>query len=153
MNPESSKPRMQRFYRYNAPLHAKQHFVHSHVDKELKKRLGISVRSIRVAEGDTVKIMSGSKRGSTGKVSGVNLSRGRITVSGVKRKNAKGKEMFVSISPSNVYITELNLTDTFRAERLKLQVQPKPAKAVDAAPKEEPKQTEKEAEKISEKEE
>ena len=140
MNPASSKPRMQRLYRYAAPLHARQHFVHSHVDKDLKKRLGISVRSIRVAEGDTVKIMAGSKRGTTGKVSGVDLSRGRITVTGINRKNAKGKERFISISPSNVYITDLNLSDKFRAERLKLQVQPKPAKAVDTAPQHEAQQ-------------
>ena len=131
---------MQRLYRYAAPLHARQHFVHSHVDKDLKKRLGISVRSIRVAEGDTVKIMAGSKRGTTGKVSGVDLSRGRITVTGINRKNAKGKERFISISPSNVYITDLNLSDKFRAERLKLQVQPKPAKAVDTAPQHEAQQ-------------
>ena len=134
MNPASSKPRMQRLYRYTAPLHARQHFVHSHVDKELKKRLGIKVRSIRIAAGDTVKIMAGSKRGTTGKVSGVDLSRGRITITGINRKNAKGKELFISISPSNVYITDLNLTDKFRAERLKLQVQPRSTKAAEAPP-------------------
>ena len=134
MNPTSSKPRMQRLYRYTAPLHARQHFIRSHVDKELKKKLGISVRSIRVAAGDTVKIMAGSKRGTTGKVSGVDLSRGRIMITGINRKNAKGKELFISISPSNVYITDLNLSDKFRAERLKLQVQPKSTNATDIAP-------------------
>ena len=36
------------------------------------------------------------------------------------KKNAKGKEFSVSISPSNVYITELNLEDKIRADRLKL---------------------------------
>ena len=37
------------------------------------------------------------------------------------KKNAKGKEFSVSISPSNVYITDLNLEDKMRADRLKLQ--------------------------------
>jgi hypothetical protein len=52
------------------------------------------------------------------------------------KKNAKGKEFSVSISPSNVYITDLNLEDKFRAQRLKLSDQAPKAKP---EPKAEPK--------------
>ncbi|MDE1865655.1 MAG: 50S ribosomal protein L24 [Candidatus Micrarchaeota archaeon] len=122
---QSAKPRSQRLFRFTAPLHQRQHFVNAHVDKSLRTKLGIKRRAIRLATGDTVKIMSGSKRGTTGKVTAVDLGKGRIKVSSLVKKNAKGKEFSVSISPSNVYITDLNLEDKFRAERLRLAQAPK----------------------------
>jgi ribosomal protein uL24 len=135
---QSSKPRSQRLFRFTAPMHQRQHFVNAHVDKALRTKMGIKKRAIRLATGDTVKIMSGSKKGTTGKVTAVDLRRGRIKVSSMVKKNAKGKEFSVSISPSNVYITDLNLEDKYRADRLKLAPVPKakeekPAPAVAAA--------------------
>jgi ribosomal protein uL24 len=120
MMPKSAKPRTQRLFRFTAPMHQRQHFMNAHVDKSLRSKLNIKKRAIRLAKGDTIKIMSGSKRGTTGKVTSVDLRRGRITVGSLVKKNAKGKEFNVSISPSNVYITDLNLSDKRRAERLKL---------------------------------
>ncbi len=117
---KSAKPRIQRLFRFTAPMHQRQHFMNAHVDKALRAKLGIKKRAIRLARGDTVKIMSGSKKGTTGKVTAVDLRRGRIKVSTLVKKNAKGKEFGPSISPSNVYITELNLEDKLRAAKLKL---------------------------------
>jgi large subunit ribosomal protein L24 len=77
---QSAKPRVQRLFRFTAPLHQRQHFMNAHVDKALKAKLGIKTRAIRLATGDTVKIMSGSKRGTTGKVTFVDLRKGRIKV-------------------------------------------------------------------------
>ncbi len=133
---QSSKPRSQRLFRFTAPMHQRQHFVNAHVDKALRTKMGIKKRAIRLATGDTVKIMSGSKKGTTGKVTAVDLRRGRIKVSSMVKKNAKGKEFSVSISPSNVYITELNLEDKYRADRLKLApvAKAKEAPAAPAAP-------------------
>lgn len=125
---QSAKPRVQRLFRFTAPLHQKQHFVNAHLDKALRAKMGIKKRAIRLATGDTIKIMSGSKKGTTGKVTSVDLKTGRIKVSSLVKKNAKGKEFSVSISPSNVYITELNLEDKFRADRLKLAPTPKQVK-------------------------
>jgi large subunit ribosomal protein L24 len=116
---QSSKPRKQRFYRFNAPLHQRQHFLNAHLDKQLRAKIGR--RSVRVSRGDTVKVMAGSKRGSTGKVTSVSLRRGRITISSLTRKNAKGKEFPLYFRPSNVYITDLNLEDKVRASRLKVE--------------------------------
>jgi large subunit ribosomal protein L24 len=118
---KSSKPRYQRFYRFNAPLHQRQHFVHAHIDKALKQKLSLKRRAVQLARGDTVKIMSGSKRGTTGKVTRINLRTGKIFIDGCTRKNAKGKESNIPINSSNVYITELNLSDKIRAAKLKLQ--------------------------------
>ena len=117
---QSSKPRQQRFFRYNAPLHARQHFAHAHIDKSLRDKLSLKKRAVQVSRGDTVKVMSGAKRGTTGKVTAVDLRTGKIFIDSLMKKNARGKEFNVQISCSNVYITVLNLTDKRRAERLKL---------------------------------
>lgn len=133
--PKSAKPRTQRLFRFTAPMHQRQHFMNAHVDKSLRARLNIKKRAIRLAKGDTVKIMSGSKRGTTGKVTAVDLRKGRIKVSSLVKKNAKGKEFSLNISPSNVYITDLNLEDKVRAERLKLsQVKQKEEKKEEQKP-------------------
>ncbi len=129
---ESSKPRKQRYFRFNAAMHLRQHFVHAHVDKELRTRLGLKKRAVQISKGDTVKIMSGSKRGTTGKVSRVNLRTGRIYLDSLMKKNAKGKEFGIGISANNVYITALNLNDKIRAAKLNLkqQMEAKPIKGV-----------------------
>ena len=128
---DSSKPRKQRYFRFNAAMHLRQHFVHAHVDKELRARLGLKRRAVQISKGDTVKIMSGSKRGTTGKVARVNLRTGRIYLDSLMKKNARGKEFGIGISANNVYITALNLSDKVRAAKfgLKQQAEAKPAKA------------------------
>jgi large subunit ribosomal protein L24 len=117
---ESGKPRKQRFFRFNAPMHVRQHFLHSHVDKALRSKLNIKQKTVQISRGDTVKIMAGSKKGTTGKVTRVNLRTGRIMLDSLTKKNARGKEFGVGINASNVYITDLNLTDKYRAGKLKV---------------------------------
>ncbi|EQD66363.1 50S ribosomal protein L24P [mine drainage metagenome] len=119
---KSSKPRKQRRFRFNAPLHELQHFSHSHVDKALAKKLGITKRAVQVSKGDTIKIMSGKNKGKTGKVMRVSMRKGFLYIDSMKKKNAKGKEFEVPIRINNVYITDLNLSDKFRAGKLKLKV-------------------------------
>jgi large subunit ribosomal protein L24 len=118
---KSSKPRYQRFFRFNAPMHVKQHFVHAHIDKALRSKLKISARSVQISKGDTVKVMSGAKRGTSGKVTAVNMRTGRVAIDSLSRKNARGKESPRSVHVSSIYITELNLSDKWRAGKLKLQ--------------------------------
>jgi large subunit ribosomal protein L24 len=117
---ESGKPRKQRFFRYNAPLHIAQHFVNLHIDKQLAKRLGIKKRSIQVSKGDTVKVMSGGSKGKAGKVMRVDIKRGFLFIDSLKKKNARGKEYYVPVYCSNAYITEFNLGDKRRAAKLKV---------------------------------
>jgi large subunit ribosomal protein L24 len=116
---KASKRRVQRAFRFTAPLHMRQHFVHAHVDKSLKAKLGISRRSIRIAKGDTVKIVSGKNKGKTGKVTKVELGSGMIFLDSLTRKNARGKERSTPINPSNVYITGIDTNYKGRLERLK----------------------------------
>jgi large subunit ribosomal protein L24 len=115
---ESAKPRRQRFVRFNASLHVRQHFVHAHISKELRERLGIRLRSIQLRRGDTVKVMAGAMKGKTGKVHAVMLRKGVAYIEGITRKNARGKEAFIPISVSNLYITDLDLSDKRRSEKI-----------------------------------
>ena len=103
----SGQPRKQRRFRFNADLHERQHFLHAHVDKALKKKLGIKKNAVQISKGDIVKVVSGSKKGATGKVTRVSLRSGRILIDSLMKKNAKGKEFGVSTSVNNVYITDL----------------------------------------------
>lgn len=114
----SSKPRKQRFFRYNADMHLRQHFVNAHIDKQLQQKLGIKKRSIQISKGDTVKVMAGSSKGKTGKVTKVDMRKNTLLIDSVKKKNARGKEYYIQISTSNVYITDLNLNDKRRAAKL-----------------------------------
>ena len=115
---QSSKPRLQRKFRYTAPLHVRQKFVHSHISKELATKLGIKRRSMAVRKGDTVKIMTGKNRGKIGKVNQVSLGKGTILIEGILKKTAKGKEILIPISASNVYLTDLDLTDKLRKAKM-----------------------------------
>jgi large subunit ribosomal protein L24 len=137
---KSGKPRKQRLFRFQAPLHLRQHFVNSRIDKKIKERLSLKRRSIPVVVGDTVKVLAGSHRGKEGKVASVSLRKAKITIESIKRKDSKGKEHNIAISPSNVCITDLNLSDKFRAAKLKVTVQPqqKQAKVEKPAAEEKP---------------
>jgi large subunit ribosomal protein L24 len=117
---QSSQPRKQRLFRFNAPMHERQHFVHSHIDKALRAKLNIKKRAIQISKGDTVKIVSGGKKGTTGKVIRVNLRTGKINLDSLVKKTARGKEYNLPIDASNVYITDLNLSDKVRAAKLKV---------------------------------
>ncbi|MCL5117274.1 MAG: 50S ribosomal protein L24 [Candidatus Marsarchaeota archaeon] len=115
---QSSKPRKQRKFRFTAPLHERQHFVHAHVDKQLREKLKIKKRTVQISKGDTVKIIKGVKKGVTGKVVKVDLKKVKVFIDSATRKNAKGKESNIPINISNVYITDLNLGDKFRVAKL-----------------------------------
>lgn len=128
------QPRKQRLFRFTAPLHVRQNFVHAHVDKAARLKLGIKTKHIQLRKGDTVKVMAGGSRGKTGKVTAVNLKSGKIMIDSVTRKNARGKEHGVSISANNVYITEFNLEDKLRAKKLGQAKAAAPVAKTEAAP-------------------
>jgi large subunit ribosomal protein L24 len=115
---ESSQPRKERKYRFTAPMHARQKFVHAHVSKELATKLGIKSRSISMRKGDTVKVFAGTQKGKTGKVSSINLKTGRVVVDGITRKNAKGKELPVAIYSSNLYLVDIDTSDKLRNSKI-----------------------------------
>ncbi len=105
----SKQPRKQRKYRYNAPLHQQNRFLHVHLSKELRKKYG--KRSLGVRTGDKVKIFIGSAKGKEGKVSSVNSKKGKVFIEGFERIKADGSKVLLSFEPSNLLIIEIGKED------------------------------------------
>jgi large subunit ribosomal protein L24 len=108
----STKPRKQRLYRLNAPLHRKRKMTKSTLSAELRKKY--NRRNVTVRTGDKIKVMRGSFGGQTGKVESVDLKSGRITVDGIDLTKKDGNKVKVKIDASNVMITELSMSDKKR---------------------------------------
>jgi large subunit ribosomal protein L24 len=112
----SKQVRKQRKYRYNAPLHAKQKFVHAHLSKELKKKY--KTRNLGLRKGDKVKVVRGQFRKHAGNVERIDLKKTKVYVSGIEVTKKDGSKTTYPIDPSNVVITELNLDDKVRQKIL-----------------------------------
>lgn len=116
MMSESKQPRKQRKARYNAPLHMRRHFMGVHLSKELRQKLAVGRRSLPVVKGDRVKIMRGKRKGTTGKVSEVDLVSCVVYVEGVGKGKARGTEVLVPLQPSNLLLLDGDFTKKGRKE-------------------------------------
>ncbi len=90
--------------------------ISSPLSPELRKRYGR--RSFPVRKGDTVKVVRGDFTGIEGKVNRVDCNRGRLFVEGLTRDKVSGTSALVSVHSSKVAITNLNLSDKWRADTL-----------------------------------
>ena len=146
MKIESSKPKKQRKFHYDKPLHMKQQCLASHLDKKLAKQL--EKRSMPIRKGDTMKIMRGGMKGKTGKITGVNYGKGIVFIENVMRKKANGEEVQVPLKASNLLIVDLDRSDSkrFKGKVLKEEKkkEEKPAKGEKKETKEEKKEKSKE---------
>ncbi len=100
---KSKQPRKKRKFLYTAKPHLAAKFLNAHLSKELRVKL--KKRAMRVRKGDTVKILKGKFRKLSGKV--LAISRGAVNVEGAVVKKVGGKEIPVSISASNIVITQM----------------------------------------------
>ena len=112
MKPTTIRKRM--LYTGSKHLLSKQ--LGSHLVKDLKEKY--HCKSIRVTEGDSVKVLRGEFKGIEGKVTRVSTEKRGIAIEGIKREKLKGGNVDIYIHPSNVVITSLNLEDTWRQNRL-----------------------------------
>lgn len=112
----SSQTRKQRKYVHNAPLHIKHKLVSSGLSSELKQKY--NVRSLPVRKGDTVTIITGQFKGTSGKVTKISLARMYAHIEGAVIKKQNGSDSFYPIHPSNLKITELNLSDKLRVKKI-----------------------------------
>ena len=99
------KKRTERRKRFKAKLHIRQHFVHSHLCRELREKL--KKRAVRVRKGDRVRILRGEFSKKEGKVAKVDLKKSKVFIEGIKRRRARGQEVFIPIDPSNILILEI----------------------------------------------
>ena len=114
----SKKPKKQRKYRLEAPLHTKQKFTHSHLSKDLRGKYG--KRNISLRKGDKVKIMRGKFRKQEGKVSRIDLRKTRVFVGGIESTKKDGTKRQIPLNPSNLMVVELNMDDKLRQKFLEV---------------------------------
>ena len=112
----SIKPRKQRKEMFNAPLHKRRKLISAHLEENLL--LKYDKRGLPVVKGDIVKVMRGSFRGHEDKVANVNVKKRNLEIEGITMSKADGNKIAKPISPSNVMIVKLNLTDKWRRRKL-----------------------------------
>ena len=101
----SKQPRKKRKALYLTALHSARRLLHSNVSDELRKK--IERRSVLVSKGDRVKIMRGSNRNVTGKVTEVDYKRRVVFVEGVSSEGRRSKKQSPTpIDPSKLQVLE-----------------------------------------------
>ncbi len=130
MKPESSQPRKQRKWLYNAPLHKKRKWIAAHLAENLL--LKYNRRTVTLVKGDTVKVMRGAFKGHEDKVTRVDVKKGLVEIEGVTLTKADGKKVPRPIHPSNLLITKLNLTDRWRRRKLEERLPEEAKKEIEA---------------------
>ncbi|RLE46916.1 50S ribosomal protein L24 [Candidatus Woesearchaeota archaeon] len=109
---KSIKPRKQRLFVRNAPLHVKSKLMGSHLSKEL--RVKYKSRALRVRKGDKVKILRGQFKGKTGSVERIDTKKQSVFVTGIEILKKDGSKTLYPLHYSNLLIIELNVSDKFR---------------------------------------
>jgi len=110
------QPRKQRNQKRDAPLHEKQKQVRATLTADLREEYG--QRNVRVNAGDTVEVLRGDHAGTEGEVLEVDLRDEVIHVEEVTVEKTDGEEVPRPLDASNVRVTELDLEDEVRQERL-----------------------------------
>jgi large subunit ribosomal protein L24 len=108
----SKKPRKQRKFRLNAPLHKRGAFITAHLSKELHTKHGI--KKLHVRSGDKVKIMRGKFKGKEGKVDLIDIKKSKVYIVGIELTKKDGSKAKIPTHASNVMIVDLNLDDKTR---------------------------------------
>ncbi|HEY7226787.1 MAG TPA: 50S ribosomal protein L24 [Nitrososphaeraceae archaeon] len=92
--------------------HKREKLLGANLSENLREQH--SRRSIRVAKGDTIRILRGEYAGIEGKVEKVNTVRSTLSIEGVQREKIRGGKVKVQIHASNVQIISLNTDDEYR---------------------------------------
>ncbi len=101
---------------YYATLKTSSKQLSSILSKNLRKKYG--KKSVRVKEGDSVKVIRGEFTGVDGKVTDVSAADNGLTIEGVKKEKLKGEKYDVFIHTSNIVVTGLNTDDKWRINKL-----------------------------------
>lgn len=131
---------------YQAAVTTRSKLMCSHLSKDLQQKY--NRRSVRVTEGDTVKVLRGEYKGVSGKITRVSTLRNGIAIEGIKKEKLKGGNLDVFIHTSNVLVTDLNTEDKWRINKVegknpKPVKESKPKETTKPAPKKESKPAEK----------
>jgi large subunit ribosomal protein L24 len=96
--------------------HMRDRSIAAHVVDNLRQQYRL--RSCRIVKGDTVRVMRGEYSGIEGKVESVDTMTRGLAIEGIQREKVRGGNVKVRIHSSNVMITNMNLDDKYRQERL-----------------------------------
>jgi large subunit ribosomal protein L24 len=109
-----TKMRNQMIYRASHVTKSKQ--IASPLSKELQKKY--TKKSVRVVEGDSIKIVRGEFIGVDGKIAEISVLKSSLAIEGVKKEKTKGDKFDVFVHSSNVIVTGLNSDDKWRISKL-----------------------------------
>ncbi len=101
---------------YQATYQTRSKQLGSALSKDLHKKYG--KRSVRVIEGDSVKILRGEFKGVDGKVAKISTEKSSVAIEGIKKEKTKGDKFDVYIHTSNLVVTSLNSGDKWRIAKL-----------------------------------
>ncbi len=101
---------------YRATFNVKSKQLTSPLSNELRKKY--SRKSVRVVEGDSVKIVRGEFKGVDGKISEISTAKNSVAIEGIKKEKTKGDKFDVYIHTSNLLVTGLNTDDKWRIKKL-----------------------------------
>ncbi|RDJ31073.1 MAG: 50S ribosomal protein L24 [Crenarchaeota archaeon] len=101
---------------YRASLTTRSNQLGSTLSKELRKKYG--KRSVRIIEGDAVKVIRGEYKDVDGKVASVSVEQNSVAIEGIKKEKGQGDKFDVLIHTSNLMITSLNTSDSWRMSKL-----------------------------------
>ena len=118
---------------YHATFHTRSKQLSSQLSEDLRKKYG--KKSVRVIEGDSIKIVRGEFKGVDGKISKVSTKKSSVAVEGVKKEKTKGDKFDVYIHTSNLLVTGLNTEDKWRIAKLEGKKPNEKPKAVTEKPK------------------
>jgi large subunit ribosomal protein L24 len=113
---------------HKATFHTRSKQLGSHLSEELQKKYG--KKTVRVVEGDSIKIVRGEFKGVDGKVVNVFTQKGSVSVEGIKKEKTKGDKFDVYIHTSNLLVTGLNTDDKWRITKLEGKKSDKKPKAI-----------------------
>ena len=124
---------------YQATFQTRSKQLGSALSKDLHKKYG--KRSVRVNEGDSVKIVRGEFKGVDGKISKISPQKNSVVIEGIKKEKTKGDKFDVYIHTSNLVVTSLNTENKWRIAKLEgkdPKKQPKKTPVKEEDPKETP---------------
>ena len=116
-------------YRASQVIKSKQ--ISSPLSKDLQKKY--TKKSVRVVEGDSIKIVRGEFKGVDGKIAKISIQKNSVAIEGVKKEKTKGEKFDVYVHSSNIVVTGLNSDDKWRISKLEGK---KPSKKKETANKE-----------------
>nr|UXY87175.1 60S ribosomal protein L26 [Cryptomonas sp.] len=116
-NSVSSSRKKERKHFFNLPSHQRRMTMSSHLSKMLQKKYNI--KSIPIRKNDEVKIVRGSMKGKIGKVIQCHRKNFSIFIEKIARFKTGRSISYIPISPSNVVVVNLSITNERKSFFLK----------------------------------